>query len=185
METRVQSERYGVVAIAFHWLTAALVSAAYILSEGGPESRIYSAELDTARRIHETLGLALFAVVAVRIVWRWFDRQPAVDKGPKWMSSVSQLVHLGLYFLLLAIPLTAIAGTWLLGHPVTPVGLDLTPWLSENRSLGELVMDVHTTLGDVIVWVAGGHAAAALFHHFYLRDRVLRSMLPGRAERGS
>lgn len=180
MKTQVRSERYGFVIIAFHWLTAALVFAAYILSEGGPEARIYSAELDTARRIHETLGLAVFAVVALRIVWRWFDLQPSIDRGPKWMSSLSELVHLGLYFLLMAIPLTAIAGTWLLGHPVTPIGLDLAPWVSENRPLGELVMDVHTTLGDLIVWVAGGHAAAALFHHFYLRDRVLRSMLPSR-----
>ena len=36
------------------------------------------------------------------------------------------------------------------------------------------------TLGDAILWVAGVHAAAALFHHFYLRDQVFRSMLSGR-----
>ena len=35
-----------------------------------------------------------------------------------------------------------------------------------------------SSLACFIVWVAGAHAAAALFHHFVLRDRVLVSMLP-------
>jgi cytochrome b561 len=33
-------------------------------------------------------------------------------------------------------------------------------------------------LGDAIMWIAGLHAAAALFHHFILKDSVLRTMLP-------
>jgi cytochrome b561 len=36
----------------------------------------------------------------------------------------------------------------------------------------------HTVLGNVIIWLAGLHAAAALFHHYVLRDGVLTSMLP-------
>ena len=31
-----------------------------------------------------------------------------------------------------------------------------------------------------VLWLAGFHAAAALFHHFVLRDSVLLSMLPRR-----
>lgn len=30
-----------------------------------------------------------------------------------------------------------------------------------------------------MMWLAGLHAAAAIFHHFFLRDRVLSQMLPG------
>ena len=45
--------------------------------------------------------------------------------------------------------------------------------------LGQLIMEIHTTLGNAILWVAGVHAAAALFHHFYLRDEVFQSMAPG------
>ena len=40
-------------------------------------------------------------------------------------------------------------------------------------------MKVHTSLGDAILCVAGVHIAAALFHHFYLRDEVFQSMAPG------
>ncbi|RUW90302.1 cytochrome b, partial [Mesorhizobium sp. M8A.F.Ca.ET.059.01.1.1] len=31
----------------------------------------------------------------------------------------------------------------------------------------------------IIMWLAGLHAAAAIFHHVFLRDRVLSQMLPG------
>ena len=45
-----------------------------------------------------------------------------------------------------------------------------------------MIASIHTWLGDAILWIAGVHAAAALYHHFVLRDRVLRSMLPGIAD---
>ena len=40
--------------------------------------------------------------------------------------------------------------------------------------------DIHGWLGNVLIWLAGLHAAAALYHHFWRRDTVLLSMLPGR-----
>ncbi|MEZ5703240.1 MAG: cytochrome b/b6 domain-containing protein [Burkholderiaceae bacterium] len=39
--------------------------------------------------------------------------------------------------------------------------------------------DVHSLLGDAILWLAGMHAAAAIYHHLRLRDGVLASMVPG------
>jgi cytochrome b561 len=47
--------------------------------------------------------------------------------------------------------------------------------------VGATLAQLHGTLGDAIIWLAGLHAAAALYHHFFLKDRVLRAMLPGSA----
>jgi cytochrome b561 len=86
-----------------------------------------------------------------------------------------------LYGLLIATPVSAIVGAWLEGHPLTLLGFgNLDPLLPPVHDLGLSVAALHTTLGDVILWVAGLHAVAALFHHFFLRDSVLLSMLPGR-----
>jgi cytochrome b561 len=175
--------RHGPVAQAFHWLTVALVLAAYILSEGGPETRVYSPAGEGARRIHETLGMVVFGVVLLRLLWRLVDTRPPLHFGPAWMTGAARLAHFLLYALLLAIPVTAIFGTWYEGHPLTLLGLDLAPRVGEAHDFGQLVIKVHTTLGNVILWVAGLHAAAALVHHFYLRDAVLRSMLPGHDDR--
>ena len=100
---------------------------------------------------------------------------------PTVMRHAAKIVHVGLYLLLLAVPLTAIAGAWLEGHPLTLLGLgDIASPLHEAHAAGQTIATIHTYLGEAIVWVAGLHAAAGLFHHFFLHDRVLRSMLPRR-----
>lgn len=178
--------RYGVVEQSLHWLTLALVGAAYLLSVGGSEARLYSGAIDPARRLHETVGVAVLGITLLRIVWRAFDNQPKAPPMPSWMALAGQLTHAALYLLLLAVPLTAIVGAWLEGHPLTLVGgADFGPWLAPGHALGATVTEVHTWVGNAILWLVGLHAGAALFHHFVLRDSVLVSMLPSSLSRSA
>lgn len=175
---RSTSSRYGAGARALHWLTVLLVLAAYVLSDGDGYS-LYSAAADWLRRIHEALGVLVFIVVTLRLLWRLIDRTPAKQPMPQWMAAAAKLVHFALYALLIAIPATAVLGTWLEGIPVTLPGFDIAPQITNAHGLGQLIMKIHTTLGNAILWIAGVHAAAALFHHFYLRDDIFQSMAPG------
>jgi cytochrome b561 len=155
-----------------------LVLAVYVLSKGDRYS-LYSADADGLRRIHETLGVLVFIVVVLWLLWRLLDSTPAKQPMPQWMAAAAKLVRFALYALLVAIPATGVFGTWLEGLPVTLTGFDIAPQIAKARGLGQLIMEIHIILGDAILWVAGVHAAAALFHHFYLRDEVFRSMAPG------
>jgi cytochrome b561 len=171
--------RYGAVTQLFHWLTVVLVGTAYIVSPGGREERIYSTAFDFARQTHETIGILVFGLVLLRILWRLLEPTPVSPPMAPWMKYSASAAHLGLYALLLAIPLTAIAGAWLEAHPLTLFGIgDVGPMLPQAHDLGASIAYVHTILGNVIIWLAGLHAAAALFHHFMLRDNILTSMLP-------
>jgi cytochrome b561 len=172
--------RYSGAAQALHWATAVLVLVAFIYGPGGSESHVYSSAKDFDRRLHETLGLAVLVLSAVRLFWRALDRHPDPPEVPRWMGLTSKAVQGLLYLLLFVVPITAIAGAWLEGHAVTWLGGSIGPWLAESHDLGTKIATLHGWLGDVILWTAGLHAAAALFHHFVLRDGVLRSMLPGR-----
>jgi cytochrome b561 len=79
------------------------------------------------------------------------------------------------------LPVTAILGAWLEGHPLTVLAMEnIQPWVPQSHQLGLLLAYSHGWLGNVLIWLAGIHAAAALYHHFWRRDTVLRSMLPGR-----
>src|SRR5471030_495750 len=168
---RSSPSRYGAVTQLFHWLTVIMVGTAYIVSPGGREERIYSAALDSARQTHETFGMLVFALVLLRIVWRLLEPTPEPPPMAPWMRYSASAAHLGLYALLLAIPLTAIAGAWLEAHPLTLFGIgDVGPLLPQAHDLGQSIADIHTILGNIIIWLAGLHAAAALFHHFILRD---------------
>ena len=167
--------------MALHWLTAGLVLVAFTLGPGGSEERVYSAAKDFDRSWHEVLGLAVLALTLLRLSLKIFSRKPQLPETARWMHLASQAVQGLLYLLLFAVPLTAIAGAWLGGHPLT-LGLlgEIPPLVAKNHSLGKRIAELHTWLGDTILWVAGLHAAAALFHHFALRDDVLWSMLPAR-----
>ena len=171
--------RYGVVTQLVHWLTVVLVGTAYILSPGGSEQRIYSAAVDSARQTHETIGILVFALVLLRILWRLFEPTPEPPPMAPWMKYSASAAHFALYALLLAIPLTAIAGAWLEAHPVTIFGIgNVGPVLPPAHDLGQSLAYVHTILGNVIIWLAGFHGAAALFHHYVMRDHTLTAMLP-------
>jgi cytochrome b561-like protein len=92
-----------------------------------------------------------------------------------------QVGHWALYALLVLVPVTAILGAWLEGHPLTVLAVgDLQPWLPPSRLFGLVLAGIHGWLGDMLIWLGGLHAAAALYHHFWRRDSVLLSMLPGR-----
>lgn len=171
--------RYGQVAQFLHWTTAILVLLAFTYGPGGSEQRVYSAGADIDRRIHETLGLTVFVLVVIRGLWRLVDVRPDPPQVPRWMDFAAKMVQTVLYLLLFGLPITAIVGAWLEGHPLTLLaGAEIAPLLSPSHDFGATVATIHTWLGDTILWVAGVHAIAALYHHFVVRDAVLVSMLP-------
>lgn len=173
------SERYGTIAQTFHWLTAVLVLAAFLYGPGGSELRVYSPQNDAARQLHETLGLCVFVLALMRIVWRMTAPRPDPPNVVKWMGVIATVVQYALYLLLFAAPLTAIAGAWLEGHPLTLLGgLQIPSPVAPLHAIGSQLAAIHTWLGDAIMWTAGIHAVAAIYHHLVLKDDVLVSMLP-------
>ena len=174
-------ERYSATAQVLHWTTVLLVVVAYIASVGGSETRIYSSANDFSRSLHELLGISVFALTLVRVCWRAIFPPPRSREMSAWMELGARLGHWTIYALLVLVPVTAILGAWLEGHPLTVLVLgNIQPLIPESQQLGLVLANLHGWLADVLIWLAGLHAAAALYHHFWRRDTVLLSMLPGR-----
>ena len=115
----------------------------------------------------------------MRALWRLYDTRPHTPSGPPWMRAAAAWTHVTLYALLFALPLTAINGAWLEGHPLTLLaGARIAPLLPELHDVGVVIAAIHAWPGDAIVWLAGFHALAGLYHHVVLGDGVLASMLP-------
>jgi len=170
--------RYTIVTQTLHWVIACLVLAAFILGPEGSELQVYAAP-HFERQLHETLGLLVFALSMLRILWRLFDQRPTFAPTSAWMTMASKAVQAALYLLLFAVPATAMAGAWLEGHPLTLLaGLNIAPWFALNHALGETLAIIHTWAADTLLYLAGLHALAAIYHHVVLKDAVLSAMLP-------
>ena len=171
-------DSWGAPAKLFHWVMALLIFAQIALGLFAVSWHVSPTKLNLFVW-HKSIGMLILTLLALRLLWRLIDGTPAKQPMPRWMAAAAKLVQFALYALLIAVPATAVLGTWLEGIPVTLPGFDIAPQIAKAHGLGQLIMEIHTTLGNAILWVAGVHAAAALFHHFYLRDEVFQSMAPG------
>ena len=181
------TKQYDFLSRAFHWVTAIVVMSAFVLGPGD-FGQIMRQGIDPATRgdivWHESLGIFIFAMTGLRLLWVAVRPSVPQTKMPRWMQVTGTLVHVALWMLLLALPTTALLSLGSESHPLTLLGGVHVDQLSviANSSIAKLVDwgDVHKFLGDVIVWIAGFHAAAAIFHHVILKDGVLSAMLPYR-----
>lgn len=170
--------KYHPISQIIHWLTAILVIIAFVL---GPEDvdELDNPSLDLGLQTHETLGLVVFGLTVFRIICTLFSKRPLAVPMPASMRMISKVLQASLYLLLLAVPLTAILGTWLEGDALSLLShVIITSPFSTSENIGEFLLDLHPTLADTLLILAGVHAAAALFHHFVLNDLVLATMLP-------
>ena len=170
--------RYNAVTRLIHWLTAILVVATFIL---GPEDLDEAENLggDWSLQAHETLGLIILGLSIFRIIWRLFF-QPRLHIPMSAIMSISaKTLQAALYFLLLAVPLTAVFGIWLNGDSLNLLrDTTIMSPFTTMKTTGELLLHLHPVLADLLMWLAGAHAGAALFHHYILKDTVLKSMMP-------
>jgi cytochrome b561 len=182
--------RYDLTSLVFHWVTAVVVTIAFILGPGG-FGRLMRQGVDPATRSdivwHETLGILVLALTLLRLVWVALRRSKPEVPMSAGLRRVSRATHGLLWALLLALPITALLTLGGEGHPLTLLGglrLDHLPFIAD-AAIGRLADwgEVHGFLGDTIMWIAGLHAAAAIFHHVVLKDGVLATMLPLRQPR--
>ena len=171
--------RFNLPLIALHWLTLALIAGAYVTSEL-QEAFEHTPTEALIKEGHTLRGLTVLALAAVRIAVRAASRAPAIEPPPpRWQARIATLVHLALYGLMILLPLTG----WLMlnadGETVTWFGRTLPALVSPSRRLAHTLEDVHEAIANAGYFLIGVHAAAALFHHYVVRDNTLRLMVPG------
>ena len=168
--------RYDGISILLHWLTAALVVILWTLGQTIDFFAKGAPKID-ARSVHITLGATLGIVLIVRVLWRASAgrRLPLANSG--WLGVTAKVVHYGLYLLVGVTVVLGIFNAWQRGDVLFNV-YTIPKLIPGDLALKRTLEDLHGDFADVVLIVAGLHAAAALAHHYLLRDRVLRRMLP-------
>jgi superoxide oxidase len=179
MSSKEGSVRYGSLLISLHWLMLLLIAVVYacielrVLYPRGSDIR------EALKMWHFMLGLAIFALVWLRLLARVLGPAPPIaPQPPRWQLVVAHLAEFAIYAFMIVMPLLG----WLIlsseNQPVPFFGVQLPALIGENKVLAKQLEEVHESIGNVGYFLIGIHAAAALAHHYIHRDNTLVRMLP-------
>jgi len=189
MQLRNSETRFGLVAIFLHWLIALLFVAMIALGLTMTALALTDPLTFPLYQLHKSIGVTIFALVALRLLWRETGRVPPLPADlPRFERVAAKLTHWGLYAILIAMPLTGwvIVSASPLGIPTVLYGLVKLPHIGfiAARPDKEAIEHVASTVHEVLAWSGVAlvvlHAGAALRHHVLLKDDVMRRMLPSR-----
>lgn len=171
--------RYAAGLRHLHWLIALLIAVALVLIELKGWLPRGSAQRAAVKWGHMQFGLAVLLLMLPRLLVRLRTKVPPTSPAPpRWQERVGKLMHLALYLLAFAVPLLGVAMMVAAGKPWTLLGLPLPTVATPDPALAKNLESVHETTGNILMWLAIAHAAAALLHHFVQRDDTLQRMLP-------
>lgn len=180
MAIRNLHTEYGSAAKWLHWLIA--VGIAVLLLLGLGQAGMESGPDKTAlRETHGSIGVVVFVLMTLRLVWRLMSEVPADPDGtPPWQGVAARLVHWGLY---LAVFVQLVSGPMTFataGRPVPFFRLaSFRLPVAQDRGAHEFWEEVHEATWKVLAALLVVHVVAALYHHFVLKDDVLRRMTIG------
>jgi cytochrome b561 len=171
--------RYGVIPQTIHWLAVIFIALGWPL--GWFMDDFPKAARPFVLLAHMTLGQFVIALLVIRLIWRFADPPPPPEKTRfgRLHEIAAKLSHYALYALLLAVPFVGIIVQLKRGNalPIFGVWNFTSPWPAD-RAAARSALRAHEYLANALVLLAGVHAAAALMHHWLLRDRTLVRMLP-------
>ncbi len=184
---RNSETRFGLIAAGFHWLVALFFLGNLGLGVYMSGLELSDPNLFPLYQLHKSFGVCIFVVVVFRLGWRLFDTPPALpEQMPWWEKTAASLTHLGLYLILVVMPLSG----WIIVS-ASPINIptlvfDTVPLPHIDFIATSPDKDLWLALGEwthwLLAWAAGAavplHVAAALRHHFILKDDILRRMLP-------
>lgn len=163
MSTQVSQTRYSIAQITIHWLTLILIIGAYF-THGTMHNLVRQArELGDLAQIegpfpHVILGLGVLALTVVRVILRFVQGAPAHPEGQHPMITIAAAAgHGALYVLLFLLPMSGMAA-----------------WFGGIEAAG----NAHEVIFVLMLILVAGHALAALFHQFVIKDNLLARMRP-------
>ena len=173
MEKVIQVQKWPVSSRIFHWISAILLLITWILIV------VYqNTDQNLYINLHKAFGLSVLFWMIARVFNRLLIKVPASVVMPLWQKKISQLTHLALYMILIAMPVAGLLTSVYGGHPVDMFGLfEIPVFVTPNRSTARFYENIHTgVIWPMIIAFTLLHIGAALYHQFILKDKLINRM---------
>lgn len=192
------TQKYSKPAIILHWLTGLLILAMFGLGwfmADIPKDLPKTASLDVFDlglytqqyaeaisprtfyfNLHKSLGVTLFVLLLVRVYIRFTQPHPPfLSSMQAWEVKLADLVHKGLYVLMLAMPLAGIIMSLNSKYGLAWFGVPVLPGL-DNEGLRDIFKELHEFIGLVLIAVIVLHVVAAIKHKLIDKDGTMERM---------
>ena len=165
---------YGLISKLLHWISAVLLFIQIPLG-------FYLVDLDfgperlTVEDIHVTVGLSIFYLVILRLLYKIFNPtpklEPSVFKGQKFLAKLN---HVLLYVTIISITISGILKKLFNGETLTIIFKKIK--IQDNFELGELFYDIHVISNYVLIVLIIIHILAVITHKLFFNDNLLKRM---------
>ena len=166
---------YGLISKFLHWVSAILLFTQIPLGfylvdlDFGPE------RLDI-ENIHVIVGLSLFYLVILRLLYKIFNPtprlEPSVFKGQKFLAKLN---HILLYVTILSITISGIFKKLFNGETLIIIFKKIR--IQDNFELGELFYDIHVYSNYLLIALITIHVMAVVIHKLFFNDNLLKKIL--------
>lgn len=178
MQIQNTSDRFGIIAILFHWGMAILLIGLVVLGLYMNYIPI-SAQKLKLYGWHKEWGIAALMLALFRIIWSVSQIHPSLAALQPMEKMAARTVHRLFYFFMFALPISGWLMTSAAGLPVSFFGFFLLPDLVSSSEENRLLLQtIHTWLGYGLILIFFAHVSAAMKHHLINKDTILRRMLP-------
>lgn len=179
---------YSAVQKLFHWVMALLIIGMLVIGnimgdlKGPDKLQVYG--------LHKSTGILILFLAFLRLTWRQVSYQPKIPVTDRLSPYMYRLLHIAadishflIYLCMFLMPVTGWAMSSGVGFPVSFYGLFTMPNLiSPDKGMAQMFRAAHGYISWVLIVLLSIHIGAALFHHFFLKDNVLKRMLCGSKE---
>ena len=162
---------WGLIAKIFHWSIALLLF--WQVTTG---ISLHNMEFSPLKigiiGSHKISGTVIFTLIALRLLWRFFNTHPEYKSLPKKHKITSNIVHFILYFLVIFIPIQGTYMTWLGGSDVSLLGLvEIPSFVDMDFILYQKHLKIHYYSAIILTSFFTVHIFAALYHKFIIKDK--------------
>jgi cytochrome b561 len=183
----IRTDKYTGVAVVLHWSIAVLIGCNIILAIGS--GYVPDADIRPMIDLHKSIGITVLGLVLARIAWRLTHRPPPLPPDyRRWEVGLAHAVHVMLYVLILAMPITGwihdSAWAAAASHPMFLFWV--IPWFrlgfitaldpAAKQHIHSLFGHIHTYISYALYGVISLHVLGALKHQFFDRQPELQRM---------
>ena len=170
------SEKYGLLAKLFHWLTfiALIIQIPFGFYLVGLEFSDRRIDLEN---IHILIGITIFYFVLLRLIWKLINTSPKPWREFfKGQNLIAKTTHSLLYLSIFAITISGVLKKLYMGEKLNFFIFQYT-FKESNFQLADSFYVVHIYANYLLIALVSLHILATVAHHFFFKDKILKKML--------